>query len=210
MGWNAFNHTFLCIHIEFLHFVLCLVSINHSWEIYRMQHKSVWASFKICYNVQTKQLWLNIFVANVYRGSLIQKIPLGHICHIGQKVTAADNLFPRYARFPYPLSEQVFLNINFKQCPNEVQAFGIETIWPDVIWCWLAVGNPAQMWGTLGCFIFKNHYQSLSDEKHSHTWQRNVSVTEELRNWQKAIHVDMTVCMSVCVWQREGTWRTIL
>lgn len=64
---------------------------------------------------------------------------------IGEKATAADNLFPCYVHFPYPSSGQGFININFKQCLNEVQTFGLERNGLDVIWCWLAVGNPAQM-----------------------------------------------------------------
>lgn len=85
--------------------------------------------------------------------------------NVGQTVTAADNLFPCYARFPHLSSGQGFFNTNFKQCLNEVQVFGWETNWPDIIWCWLAVGNSAQMWGTLDCFILGIHYQSIDQWK---------------------------------------------
>lgn len=122
---------------------------------------------------------------------------------IGQKVTAADNLFPRYTRFPYPSSGQGFLNINFKQCLNKVQAFGIETIWPDVIWCWLAVGNPAQMWGTLDCFIVKNHYQSIERWKtFSHMAKECISYwrIKDLANRQ---FMWIWMWIWVCVYNRE-------
>lgn len=144
----------------------------------------------------------------------MEKYPFISRAYQGQTVTAADNQFPHYARSPYPSSGHGSLNINLKQCLNEVQAFGLETNWPDVIWCWLAVGNPAQMWGTLGCFICRNHYQSVDRWKHSHTWQRNVSVTGELKIWHWTINVN--VCVRQSIRKRQGViflisnWHTLI
>lgn len=155
-----------------------MVSMHHREEI-----RVITVTFKYTLTFEIFSLVFpkkNVFLVHI-RVSRMCTLP-SESTPAGQKATAGG---------------EEFLNINFKQCLNKVQAFGPEANWPDVIWCWPAVGNPAQMWGTLGCFLFENLYQSIDRWRTSSHMAKECISYCRIKDLAVTVHVNMN--MGACV-----------